>query len=978
MSDGEEVFSSSERNSLDGFTDQVDLAAFWLTDHDRAEVVGWRRTDPARLAAGIQIGALRLMGYIPSDLATAPAGIVALVAEQLELQPEILDGYRPPPRTLRDHIRTVERYLGFRRCDRGDLKALGDWLVLRAMEHDRPITLFGLACEHLRAARLVRPAVNALERLIATARQRAFDETWIKLQPVLTEDQLEAMDALLEFDDTLGATGLVWLCQQSSTSVPTMVREQLAKLEQTRAIGVDTETVSLLPANRVRHLARLGQRHSPQALRRSRPSRRHQIVACTLAELVTALTDEVLELFDTAIGATVRRARNAVDTAQQRKAASTKTILAQFERIGSLVINDSIPDSELRTVILASVTAEELRATVDESSELLAPDSVRQLEELRSRYTKLRQHAPHVIEAFDFLADQTDAELLKALRLLRDLNAKGLRRVPDDAPIGFVPNKWRDHVTTETGQIDRKSWEISLLLEIRAALRAANLWVDQSRRFANPRNYLLDDHTWEHHRSTNPTPTATERLEQLDARLTAEIGALDETLADRESVRIENDRIIITPLKAIDTSHDQQLRDQVIASLPELSLIELLVEVNSWCGFLDHFTHAANSTSRHDHHSARLLATILANGTNLGIADMARSSHFSADQLEWTQTWHLRPETIAAANNTIVNHHHNQPLTRIWGKGTLSSSDGQRFPFAVRNPNARALRRYFTGTGATIYTWTADHHIQYGTRVIPTTVREATYVLDAILDNETDLQIEEHTTDTAGYTDLVYGLFDFCGLRFSPRLRDLNDQRLWRLPTTPTDTPAAELIRHRIKPALIAEHWNDMQRVAATIRTGHTSASMLIAKLQASARQNELTKAIQEHGRIIKTISILRYLSDTNHRRKIHRQLNKGESLHALRRRLFFANLGQLTRRRTDDQDVQAQCLTLLTNAVIAWNTTYLQAAIEHLDLPQESAEHIAPSISRHIDLYGQYDFLTPQPPKPGTLRPLTVTKPQT
>lgn len=357
------------------------------------------------------------------------------------------------------------------------------------------------------------------------------------------------------------------------------------------------------------------------------------------------------------------------------------------------MIDDSIPDSELRATIPASVTAEELRAAVDESSELLVPDSVRQLQELRSQYSKLRQHAPHVIEGFDFIADQPNSELVQALALLRELNAKGLRRVPDDAPTGFVPNKWRDQVTADNGHIDRNTWEIALLAETRAALRAANLWVDQSRRFANPRNYLLDDQTWQHHRSTNPTPTAAGRLDQLDANLNAGIAALDNTLAAGDNVRIDNDRIVVTPLKAIDTSQDQQRRDQLLGSLPEISLVELLVEFNSWCGFLDQFTHAANSTRCHDHHQARLLATILANGTNLGIADMARSSHFSADQLEWTQTWHLRPETVAAANDTIVNHHHNQPLTRIWSQGTLSSSDGQRFPFAVRNPNARAMRR---------------------------------------------------------------------------------------------------------------------------------------------------------------------------------------------------------------------------------------------------------------------------------------------
>ena len=136
------------------------------------------------------------------------------------------------------------------------------------------------------------------------------------------------------------------------------------------------------------------------------------------------------------------------------------------------------------------------------------------------------------------------------------------------------------------------------------------------------------------------------------------------------------------------------------------------------------------------------------------------------------------------------------------------------------------MRKYFTGSGATIYTWTSDRHAQYGTRIIPTTVREATYVLDAIFDNETSLTIGEHTTDTAGYTDLVFGLFDLTGLRFSPRIRDLANQRLWRLPTTPTNQPAAKLLRQQINPRRFVEHWDTMLRAAATIRHGHLPASL--------------------------------------------------------------------------------------------------------------------------------------------------------
>ena len=151
-------------------------------------------------------------------------------------------------------------------------------------------------------------------------------------------------------------------------------------------------------------------------------------------------------------------------------------------------------------------------------------------------------------------------------------------------------------------------------------------------------------------------------------------------------------------------------------------------------------------------------------------------------------------------------------------------------------------------------------------------MRDATYVLDEILDNQTDLPLLEHTTDTAGYTDLVFGLFSLCGLRFSPRIRDIADQRLWYLPETTITSHAAALKWNPIRTDRITSRWDDMLRVAATIRHGHLPASVLISRLQASARQNHLTQAIQEYGRLPKTISLLQYLHDETQRRRVGNQ----------------------------------------------------------------------------------------------------------
>ena len=132
------------------------------------------------------------------------------------------------------------------------------------------------------------------------------------------------------------------------------------------------------------------------------------------------------------------------------------------------------------------------------------------------------------------------------------------------------------------------------------------------------------------------------------------------------------------------------------------------------------------------------------------------------------------------------------------------------------------------------------------------------------------------------------------------------------------------------------------------------------------------------YGRIVKTVSILRYLHDEQHRRHIQTQVNKGESLHALRRMIFFANQGEIRRTQPDDQDLQGECLTLITNAVIAWNTVYIAHAIDHLNQNGTSPEdrhlsRLSPGGHRHINFHGKYDFTNPKPLLNGNLRPLNV-----
>jgi TnpA family transposase len=204
-------------------------------------------------------------------------------------------------------------------------------------------------------------------------------------------------------------------------------------------------------------------------------------------------------------------------------------------------------------------------------------------------------------------------------------------------------------------------------------------------------------------------------------------------------------------------------------------------------------------------------------------------------------------------------------------------------------------------------------------------------VLDAILDNETELTILEHTTDTAGYTELVFALFDLLGTQFAPRIRDLSDQRLYRFDSGAAYHHLGPLLKGKIRVRRVVEHRDDLLRVAGSLKRGHVTASLLIGKLQANPRRNALTRALQEYDRVAKTLIVLRYLGSEAYRRRIGVQLNKGEALHALRRFLFFAHQGQVHRAQPEDQANQASCRNLVTHAMIAWNTVYMAAVIDRL-----------------------------------------------
>ena len=256
------------------------------------------------------------------------------------------------------------------------------------------------------------------------------------------------------------------------------------------------------------------------------------------------------------------------------------------------------------------------------------------------------------------------------------------------------------------------------------------------------------------------------------------------------------------------------------------------------------------------------------------------------------------------------------------------------------------------------------------------TNEEALYVIDALCNHESDLHIREHYTDTAGSTEQVFALASLLGIRFAPRIADALSKKLYVAGEVNVSEPLNTLLFERVNTKLIAEQWDEMRRVASSIRHGTVSASLLMRKLAAYPRQNQVARALTELGKLERTSFLLEYFRDESLRRRILIGLNKGEALHALARQIFFGRLGELRDRALEDQMHRASCLHLLMAAITAWNTIYLTEAFAALrrqgeEIAETTVAHIAPLGWEHINLIGKYQF-APQPGRSlDNLRPL-------
>jgi TnpA family transposase len=921
---------------------------------ERALLLIWARTDPIAAA----------------HPALLPEALIACIGAQLGIQPETVIQYKNCPVLHNTDMKAVQDYLRLRSFTAEDTGLLRSFLAAQVLQTANTTELIKAAYGWLASQQIFRPAAKTvIQRIVYQVRRETEETLFQNLAHQLTQAQRDQLDGLCR--TCQGRSILATLVTPPHAASTEAIRDEGRRLEVVRAALPDTiDWIGIQPP-RLWQWAAIVRRLSAQALRRYPPAKRYALLLAFLTVRGPEITDVIVEMFDTLIGRLFARANAELREAQMEQVQANLTSARLFRGITQVLLDPQVPTHRVRDRIFQQVSREQVSTLVSRSRSLDENEVEGLFALLKQRFSQVREPARVLLQMLRFSSPGAYSPVLAGLETLHTMDREHRKKAPKDAPLGFVPERWMRAVVGPNG-IDRRAWELCLLYQVRQALRSGELSVEGSRNYAPWSAGLYTPTEWRQERISwfvtsglphNGEDYLAQARTELDALATRAAGLL----LDHPSIQIKDGRLIRTAQDRLQTpAGAASMRRSLTALLPRVGLPQLLLEVDSWTGFtsaFDHLTTRREPTPRHQETiRSTLLAVLVAEATNIGLTAMAAASGIPHGQLVRVYDWYLREETLQQAIQVLIAFHQSLPLTRAFGSGAVSSSNASEFARLVSGPYARyRASGDALGRKVNIYSHVSDQAIQYWIGLVSPLAQEAPYTLDGLVYQDL-LPIQEHATDTPGCTDLLYGLFELLGYRLALPLDDLPDQIMIRAQEGASYGILDPLLLYATRDPLIITQWETMNRVAASLKDRLIRPSLLIPKLQNMDEGNTLRQSLQEVGRIARTRYILNFIVDASLRQRVLAGQHRCISVDALARAIFFGQQGRVSDRDSAAQFRRILALSLVINAIIVWNTRYLEVAAQESarrgqPVPEDMWQYLHPIMWEHLHLVGEYLF---------------------
>ena len=997
---------------------------FEITAQDR-KLIASCRSNITRLGMAVQICTLRFLDTFLEDLSTVPEIVVQHLEQQLGFQNTNLEAYCTSKDARLEHQKLIVKHYGYREFDGAPFLRVARMLLTKLSVSNEPTkVLVDAITSELEGRNVILPSIKRITKLISNAREHTNMRLYEHISKRLSSRQADRLGQLFNKPNQKDAvrTNFELLRNPPMHASSISLQRALERVERLREVGVVSVNLEDIAENRLEAIVRHGLIVRAADLEKYSLARRLATLVVMVQHLERSATDDALVIFDQVMHETGLRGQKKRQLERLRTLsdldAAAMTLKNSLDHVTGVLRDSSLSASNAREAALAHLEASRLIEAKLRVIDLVSSAENEETEIWENAHRAISPFLLDLITTIKFEGTSAMKDLLEAIAFVKR-TAGTSKSTWGEIPRAFIPSDWLglifatpkgitsnsgDPISLDETEISsaklgsrkifkRHHYLVCVAHKLHLALKSGDVFVRRSNQHDDPRAQMLDVPAW--------NAVKVEVLASLglnakpDVMLARWSKTLDETyktvakgLAENPMLRLvvrkdgdhEKTELIITPFEALPESESlTALKSNVDSRLPQVALSELLLEINARTNFAAIMVQGVEQTPHAKGIELSVLAVLLAEACNIGLSVVADESipALTLWRLNWVKKNYVHADTITQANTKLVEYHSSLPITQRWGGGEIASADGIRFVVPVKTIHAGRNPKYFgTKKGITYYTLVSDQFTQLHGQVIAGTMRDSLFILAALLEQQTNLRPRKIMADTGAYSDVIFGLFFLLGYKFSPRIKDVGGSRYWRINRDAKYGDLNDVARHKINTNLIVEQWDDVLRLIGSIKLGKIKAVNAMRVLTRSGSLNGIGRAVQEIGRIAKTLFLLEYVNDEATQRQVHLELTHHETRHSMARVTAHGNQGEIRQHYKKGMEEQLGALGLVVNIAVLWNTLYTQAALELItamgdEVLDEDVVRLSPLKWAHINLLGRYEFSMDPMVAGGDLRPL-------
>lgn len=929
------------------------------------------RTPSSQVALLVQLKIFQTIGRFLGG-ADVPLAAVEYVASRIGVEPVSNPDF--PKRTLyRQRPFILER---LKVSSWGPHARALAQAAMRKTAHARtdPADIINSAIDALIRHGFELPALATLRRLAGTAHSNINTTQWDEVCGRLSSEQRAVLETLLVVDPKTQKSPFAVLCSAPGRASRKNLNALIDRYQWLEQLPNPTVALQSIADSKVSQWANEARRLNALELREYVMPRRHTLLMATIHDARAQVLDDLTQMLLRLVRKIEWKSNQRLVEWYQTRRSKTDVLIRAFH--DSLIVHGSESDP------LQKVSRVDALFAALGGREALAQNCEEHLRHERQNwrpfawavFVPLRSSLLRLVEILPLQGTPVTESLLRLVRsLTNEESPQRDYRVVNGVAASTLPREWQDLVhdhADDKQAFNRRQLEVVAILELAAAIKAGEMFVTGSLSFerfwdrlpaeaADPAAIAAYAAARGWADGADGLVRAVKKALDLKARfLDIAVGSGDKGYLQRG----KHGRPVVTRLPAVVTPETAiDLESQMMAHMPERAVLEAIANTEHWAQWGRHFGLPSRLGPQIKDSSQRYVLTAFAYGCGLGPTEAARhlGGTVSADQLAFADRRHIDIADLRAASADLINLYARFELPQQWGTGEYAAADGTHFETYEDNLLAEHHIRYGK-TGGIAYRHVADNYIALFSRFIACGTYEATYILDALLQNLSEVKPARLHADTHGQSAAVFGLAYLLGIELMPRIRRWQKLKLYRSDNADRYSRINDLFAGTVNWTLIHANYPQFMQLALAIQSGTLAPSAVLEKVNSYSTKNQFALALKELGNAVRTTYLLEWIMDDSLRRTVHKGTTKIERHHKFSKHLAFGAGGHLRSNDPADQEKAIVYNELVANAVALQNVVDQTQAIHTLKAKGVSIRpadlaFLSPYATSKLKRFGEY-----------------------